>query len=165
MRLISGQERDRLLAGCQREALHLEMRDIYAVSTEADRFARFLATGTRDHEAEAPERQHWTQLVDHLIRAGKRVWDSLGIIPSMAERRIWQSTGFWIFDQGTVRLETPSAELTITQRSGVAVFEKRFAWLQASAWYGDDARALVQRVRADVSGGSLDGPDPSTVDS
>lgn len=68
---------------------------------------------------------------------------SLGIIPSLAERAIWPSAGFWIFDQGTVRLETPSAELTITQRSEIAVFEKRFAQLQASAVYGREARALI----------------------
>jgi hypothetical protein len=73
-------------------------------------------------------------------------WVSLGIIPSMAERKIWLSTGFWIFDQSTVRVETPSAELTITQRSEIAVFEKRFAWLQESARYGAEARELVREV-------------------
>jgi hypothetical protein len=78
-------------------------------------------------------------------------WVSLGIIPSMAERRIWLSTGFWIFDRSTVRVETPSAELTITQRSEIAVFEKRFAWLQESASYGPEARALVCRVMTEAS--------------
>jgi hypothetical protein len=68
---------------------------------------------------------------------------SLGIIPAMAERRIWMSAGFWIFDTETVRVETPSAELTITQRGEIAVFEKRFAWLQESAVYGKEARALI----------------------
>jgi len=61
---------------------------------------------------------------------------SVGIIPAMGERTIWTSAGFWIFDQGTVRVETPSAELTITQRSEIAVYEKRFARLQQSAVYG-----------------------------
>jgi hypothetical protein len=73
VRLISGEERDQLLANCQREAVHLELRDSYALSIEADRFAGFLATGTRDHEAEAPERRYWSDLVGGLTRAGKRV--------------------------------------------------------------------------------------------
>ena len=74
---------------------------------------------------------------------------SLGIIPAMGERRIWVSAGFWIFDQGTVRVETPSAELTITQRGEIAVYEKRFARLQESAVYGDAARAVIRGVGAD----------------
>jgi uncharacterized protein DUF5753 len=71
---------------------------------------------------------------------------SLGIIPSMGERAIWTSAGFWIFDGTTVRVEVPSAELTITQRGEVVVYEKRFAWLQRSAVYGQAARALIARA-------------------
>jgi hypothetical protein len=61
----------------------------------------------------------------------------------MAERKIWTSADFWIFGTGTVRVETPSAELTITQRGEIAVFERRFAWLQESAGYGQAAWALI----------------------
>jgi transcriptional regulator with XRE-family HTH domain len=71
---------------------------------------------------------------------------SLGVVPAMAERKIWPSAGFWIFDQGTVRVETPSAELTITQRSEIAVFEKRFDRLQKSAVYGQAARGLINQA-------------------
>lgn len=79
-------------------------------------------------------------------------WVSLGIIPSMADRKIWLSTGFWIFDQNTVRVEVPSAELTITQRSEIAVYEKRFAWLQESALYGAEARETVRAVMGEFAG-------------
>jgi hypothetical protein len=53
------------------------------------------------------------------------------------------------FDQDTVRVETPSAELTITQRSEIAVFEKRFAWLQESAVYGAEGepQEVGERIR------------------
>jgi transcriptional regulator with XRE-family HTH domain len=68
---------------------------------------------------------------------------SVGIIPSMGKRTVWTSAGFWIFDQHTVHVETPTAELTITQRSEIAVFEKRFAMLQESAVYGAEARAVI----------------------
>jgi transcriptional regulator with XRE-family HTH domain len=68
---------------------------------------------------------------------------SVGIIPSMGERTVWTSAGFWIFDQHTVRVETPSAELTITQRSEITVYERRFGLLQESAVYGQAARDVV----------------------
>lgn len=75
---------------------------------------------------------------------------SLSIIASMSERKIWTSAGFWIFDRNTVRLETPSAELTINQRGEIAVYEKRFAWLQESAVYGKAARGLIKEAMADL---------------
>lgn len=73
---------------------------------------------------------------------------SLGIIPAMGQRHTWASVGFWIFDQHTVHIDTPSAELTITQRSEIAVFEKKFDRHQRSAVYGQEARDLIGRVRA-----------------
>lgn len=67
------EERDRLLAGCKREAVHLEMRDVYAVPKEAEGFAEFLATGKRDNEAEAAWKRPWLDLVRNLRQAGVRV--------------------------------------------------------------------------------------------
>lgn len=81
--------------------------------------------------------------LDRLLSVMSLQRVSFGIIPAMAERRVWTSAGFWIFDQHTVRLETPSAELTITQHGEIAVFEKRFARLQELAVYGQEARTLV----------------------
>jgi transcriptional regulator with XRE-family HTH domain len=82
----------------------------------------------------------------------------LGIIPSTGHRHTWTSTGFWIFDQHTVHVETPSAELTITQRSEITVFEKKFARHQQSAVHGPHARDLINKARADLSSQP---PDPS----
>ena len=59
--------------------------------------------------------------LDRLLTVMSLQRVSLGIIPAMAERMMWTSAGFWIFDTGTVRVETPSAELTITQRGEIAV--------------------------------------------
>lgn len=75
----------------------------------------------------------------------------LGIIPSIGKRRTWPSVGFWIFDQHTVHIDTPSAELTITQRSEIAVFEKKFARHQQSAVYGQEARDLINKALSDLS--------------
>jgi transcriptional regulator with XRE-family HTH domain len=76
---------------------------------------------------------------------------SLGIIPSMGPRHTWFSVGFWIFDRHTVHIDTPSAELTITQRGEIAVFEKKFLRHQQSAVYGREARRLINKAIADFS--------------
>jgi hypothetical protein len=74
---------------------------------------------------------------------------SLGIIPSMGQRHTWTSVGFWIFDRHIVHIDTPSAELTITQRSEIAIFEKKFDRHQRSAVYGQEARNLINEVHTD----------------
>ncbi|HKC76289.1 MAG TPA: hypothetical protein VKF37_19120 [Chloroflexota bacterium] len=72
MQLTTAEERNRLLAACKREAVHLELRDVYAVQNEAERFALFLATG-RYHGADAVDRQHWLDLIRSVTQAGKRI--------------------------------------------------------------------------------------------
>jgi Family of unknown function (DUF6879) len=71
VKLISSEERDTFFTTFTREALHLEMRDVYAVSDEAERFARFLERGYRDHDAEAEERRPWMTLIQDATAAGK----------------------------------------------------------------------------------------------
>ncbi|MGH3684628.1 MAG: helix-turn-helix domain-containing protein [Pseudonocardiaceae bacterium] len=82
----------------------------------------------------------------------------LGIIPSMGQRHTWTSAGFWIFDQHTVHVETPSAEITITQHSEITVYEKKFSRHQHSALYGPQAQILINKALADLS---PQAPDPS----
>lgn len=89
--------------------------------------------------------------LDRLLAVMSMHHLSLRIIPSMGRRHTWTSAGFWIFDQGTVHVETPSAELTITQRSEVAVFEKKFSRHQQSAVYGQQAKDLINEALADLS--------------
>jgi transcriptional regulator with XRE-family HTH domain len=122
-----------------------------AVAARLER-QRFLYSGDRRYLVVLEEQALKTRVgsvetmqgqLDRLLAVMSLPRVSLGIIPAMAERRIWTSAGFWIFDTETVRVETPSAELTITQRSEIAIFEKRFAWLQDSTVYGKEARALV----------------------
>lgn len=71
MELITGNERDELLVNFEREALHLEMRDMYAIKDETERLARYQARGYRDHDAEAEERRPWMALVQDAVSAGK----------------------------------------------------------------------------------------------
>jgi hypothetical protein len=51
-----------------------------------------------------------------------------------------------------VQVETPSAELTVTQPRELALYERLWAGLQRQAVYGDAARVLIGRA--------LDGIDP-----
>jgi len=68
---ISEEERDRFLTTYQREALHLEMRDVYATDIEKSRFATWLRGEPLDPEAEAAWWQPWRDLMRRNIEAGK----------------------------------------------------------------------------------------------
>lgn len=131
MKLITSEERDELLASFKREALHLEMRDVYAVEDEAARLARFLERGYRDHDAEAGERQPWMTLVRDATAAGKvfrrvrvisepvtdyirYVWAGTSVNIDAGEEIKWlprrllisaialPGNDFWLFDDSTV---------------------------------------------------------------
>ena len=72
MQLTTLEERNRLLDGCESEAVHLELRDSYAIHAEAKRFATFMTTG-RYTGADAPDRRQWLDRIRAMTRAGKRV--------------------------------------------------------------------------------------------
>jgi transcriptional regulator with XRE-family HTH domain len=76
---------------------------------------------------------------------------SLGIIPRMTVRSLWPGEPFWIFDDHTVRIEITSAHLTITQPREIALYARAFGWLQRSAVYGTEARAVIMRVMDDLA--------------
>lgn len=71
---------------------------------------------------------------------------SLGVIRQDSERTMWSSPGFWIFDEERVVMETPTAELTITQPREIAVYVRVFAELASMAVYGAEARSLITKA-------------------
>jgi Family of unknown function (DUF6879) len=73
MEPLTDQQWTDLFGACQDSAWHLETRDWYGVDDEKQRFARFLATGRRDHAMEAAERQHWLDLMRSVTAAGVQV--------------------------------------------------------------------------------------------
>ena len=85
----------------------------------------------------------------HLWQASTLPSVQLGIIPVGAERTMWSSPGFWIFDESRVLIETPAAELAITQSRQIAVYLRTFAELEGMAVYGGHARKLINRAVAD----------------
>jgi transcriptional regulator with XRE-family HTH domain len=130
-----------------------------AVAARLER-QRFLYAGDRRYVAVLEEQALRTHVggaeimhgqLDRLLAVMSLPRVSLGVIPSMALRTVWPSAGFWIFDRGTVRVETPSAELTITQRGEIAEYEKRFDRLQESAVHGHAARTLIHKALADLT--------------
>jgi len=142
--LISSKERDKFFITFTREALHLEMRDVYAVKDEAERFARFLEKGYRDHDAEAEERRPWMTLIQDATSAGKVFRRARIISEPMTDyiRYEWEGTGsnveagedirwlprrlasaialpgndFWLFDDSTVVFTVFTGEGDVFER-------------------------------------------------
>jgi transcriptional regulator with XRE-family HTH domain len=82
----------------------------------------------------------------YLINVSSLPSVSLGIIPLDIERVMWSGPGFWIYDEERVLVETPTAELTITQPREIAVYARTFAELSSMAAYGAAARSLITRA-------------------
>lgn len=61
---------DELLSGAQRSAVHLEMRDAYGVTSEADDFARWKSTGERDSDPGSPYWAPWVTLIRSAVARG-----------------------------------------------------------------------------------------------
>ncbi len=144
MKLISGEERDGFFTTFKRAALHLEMRDVYAVKDEAERFARFLETGYRDHDAEAEERRPWMTMIQDATAAGKvfrraRIvsepatgyiryeWEGAGPNVGAGEEIKWlprrltsaialPGNDFWLFDDSTVVFTVFTGEGEVFER-------------------------------------------------
>ncbi len=95
MELLAHEQWVELLTSCERSALHLEMRDWYAADDEKERFARFLATGRRDHVAEAAERRSWLDLMRRITSAGVRVRRARIVSEPVSDyiRFEWQGAG------------------------------------------------------------------------
>ena len=87
--------------------------------------------------------------LEHLSRELALPNAAIGIIPASAARTMWSSPGFWIYDESRVLIETPAAELSITQPREITVYLRTFAELAAMAVYGSRARELISRAIAD----------------
>lgn len=82
----------------------------------------------------------------HLSAMTERPNVLLGIIPFTADRtcRLWVPKSFWIYDTERVITELLTAEVTITQRSEIEIYESAFNTLADLAVYGGEARAIIQ---------------------
>jgi transcriptional regulator with XRE-family HTH domain len=80
--------------------------------------------------------------MDRLLTAMSLPRVVLGIVPS-AHRYTAPTNNFIMFDSRMVQVETVSAELTITQPSEIALYERSFHRLKDQAVHGADARAMI----------------------
>lgn len=71
---------------------------------------------------------------------------SLGIVPMMTERIAVGSTGFWIFDDALVALETPTASIEVNRPQELELYARMFEALKAPAVYGRGARDLITKA-------------------
>ncbi|MGD3112697.1 helix-turn-helix domain-containing protein [Streptomyces sp. YGL11-2] len=68
---------------------------------------------------------------------------SLGIVPRSAPLAIWLGHGFVMFDDKLVKVETCSAEISVTQPREIELYRKEFDLHRQSAVYGQAARDLI----------------------
>lgn len=87
--------------------------------------------------------------MDRLLTAMSLPRVVLGIIPSEHEY-LAPTNNFIMFDNRMVQVETISAELTITQPSEIALYDKAFHRLKDQAIHGQDARAIIAAAMANL---------------
>ena len=122
------------------EAVRVRMDRQRFINTER-RFAVILEEWALHARIGAPEMMA-AQLA-HLISVCVRPNVSLGIVPLAGDRSMWSSPGFWMFDDARVVIETPTAELTITQPREIQIYARVFTELSNMAVVGPPARALI----------------------
>jgi uncharacterized protein DUF5753 len=76
---------------------------------------------------------------------------SLGIVPMMTERIAVGSTGFWIFDDTLVALETPTASIEVNRPQELELYARMFEALKSPAVYGRAARDLIAKAVGELS--------------
>lgn len=90
--------------------------------------------------------------IDRLLATSSLDNLTLGVIPWEADLPFAPNHGFWIFDQRLVLVETFGAELSLTDPSEIRLYTRVFEQLAARARYGEQARAILARVLADLTG-------------
>jgi transcriptional regulator with XRE-family HTH domain len=75
---------------------------------------------------------------------------SVGVIPLLAEVQARQTNMFAIFDASTVVIETMTAELTLREEQLVSFYTRVYDELRERAVYGDELRAIVDRIAAEL---------------
>lgn len=76
---------------------------------------------------------------------------SVGIVPLRSDRKVVGSTGFWIYDDKLVQLETPTASIDVTQPQEISLYLRMFERLRQPAIYGREARALIVSILDEIA--------------
>lgn len=87
----------------------------------------------------------------HLLALAQRPNISLGVIPWGVGLPVMPPHGFTVCDEAGVLVETFTAEMTLTGPDHVTPYREAFEALEAVALTGDDFRAVVDGVSADLA--------------
>jgi hypothetical protein len=126
------------------EAVAARMERQRVIYTRGKRFVvvleeQALRTWFGDAETQAGQ-------LDRLLAVMSLPNVSVGVVPMMTERAAVASTGFWIFDNALVALETPTASIEITRPHEIELYGRMFQHLQNVARYGRQARELIRKA-------------------
>lgn len=87
--------------------------------------------------------------LDHLVHESRRPNVRLGIIAWTTPANVPGSNRFTIFDSRAVMIGSVSATALITDEQHIADYEAHWAELEPLVSWGDDARAVIERVAVD----------------
>jgi hypothetical protein len=72
------------------------------------------------------------------------------VIPFSVRVPLAPMHGFWIFDDQLVTVETFGGELMLREPDELELYAKAFETLQGAAVFGEQARAIITQVLADL---------------
>jgi hypothetical protein len=117
---------------------------------EPGREFHFVLTAAALRTRICPADVHRGQL-DRLLAVGSLGNLRFGVIPDGVPVPLVPLHPFWIFDDRLVQIETWSAELNLTGRREVELYEQVFERHARAAAYGTAARQVVAEVLAELS--------------
>jgi uncharacterized protein DUF5753 len=130
------------------DAVSARMERQTALYDESKRFRFVLTEGALRWRIGSPS-IHAMQL-HHVAGLANLPNVSVGIIPLLAKVQARQTNMFAIFDNSTVVIETMTAELTLREEQLIAFYLRAFDTLGSHAVYGEDARAVLDRIATEL---------------
>jgi hypothetical protein len=88
--------------------------------------------------------------LDRLVAVSTLGNVELGVIPFSVRVPLAPMHGFWIFDDQLVTVETFGGELMLREPQEIELYAKAFETLQGAALFGEQARAIITQVLADL---------------
>ncbi|GGJ96268.1 hypothetical protein GCM10010123_27790 [Pilimelia anulata] len=132
------------------DAVELKLARAARTLVPTNRIAVVLGAEALQYRYTGSPADHAEQLA-HLLRVSRLPFVSLGIVPlSSAVRTGSATTGFWIFDEAVVRIETPTAAIKVTRPTEIQLHLRLFAHQQGRAVHGAAARRMIAAALADA---------------
>jgi transcriptional regulator with XRE-family HTH domain len=88
--------------------------------------------------------------LDRLVAVSSLGNVELGVIPFNVRVPLAPMHGFWIFDEQLVTVETFGGELMLREPAQIELYARAFDALRGAARFGEQARAILTQVLADL---------------